>query len=210
MGLVLYGKEVVELTKRADANNTSKYVDYYGTSFGSSSWQWGRWILFVLFIAAILIIIMYTALINKRRRRIGRAPIRGTAWLTPPSYGQSQQQHTGNVQQRTDDYVPEYTETANEHDLGYYDQRGEFHPNDKVAQVSPVQECSSESINSLERPPAAVVHQPNSSDLEYDLTRPNNRQVPVASGMEGQTQESLEVSGTEEITPPGRAKLNAK
>lgn len=64
MGLILYGKEIVELTKRADANETSKYVDngYYGSTFGSSSWQWGRWILFVLFIAAILIIIMYTAL----------------------------------------------------------------------------------------------------------------------------------------------------
>ncbi|QID83336.1 resistance to congo red [Saccharomyces pastorianus] len=152
---------------------------------------------------------MYTALLNKRRRRIGRAPIRGTAWLTPPSYRQSQQQQTGTRQQPADDYVPEYTETANEHDLGYYDERGEFHPNDKVAPAPPVQELSSESVNSLERPPAAVVHQTNSSDMEDDLTRPNNRQVPVASDMGGQTQESLGVSGTQEITPPGRAKLNA-
>lgn len=116
MGLISYENEAINEVKKADNHHVSKFVtSYYGPS--SSSWQSGRWILFVLFVAAIILIILFTFVANRRRRRMGRAPIRGTAWLTPPSYRQSQQQYTGTVQQWTDDYVPEYTETANEHDL---------------------------------------------------------------------------------------------
>lgn len=212
MGLILYENETINKVKKADGHHVSKFVtSYYGSS--SSSWQSGRWILFVLFVAAIVLILLSTFLANRRRQRMGRAPIRGTAWLTPPSYRQSQQQYTGTVQQRTDDYVPEYTETANEHDLGYYDERGEFHPNDKAAYVAPpplVQECSSESVNSLERPPAAVVHQTTSSDMDYDLTRPNNERVPVAGDRAEQQERFPGASGTQEINPPERAKVNSR
>ncbi|CAI4037248.1 hypothetical protein SMKI_02G1160 [Saccharomyces mikatae IFO 1815] len=212
MGLISYENETANEDIRIYGNHVSKFVGSY-YSYSGSSWESGRWILFVLFIAAIVFILFFTFLANRRRRRMGRAPIRGTAWLTPPSYRQSQQQYTGTVQQRTDDYVPEYTERANEHDLGYYDERGEFHPNDKAACVAPpplVQECSSESANSLQRPPAAVVHRTASSEMEYDLTRPNNGRAPVV----GDTVEQLESfpggNVTQELTPPGRAKVNTK
>ncbi|AJP83541.1 Rcr1p [Saccharomyces cerevisiae YJM1419] len=212
MGLISYENEAINEVKKADNHHVSKFVtSYYGPS--SSSWQSGRWILFVLFVAAIILIILFTFVANRRRRRMGRAPIRGTAWLTPPSYRQSQQQYTGTVQQRTDDYVPEYTETANEHDLGYYDQRGEFHPNDEAAYVAPpplVQECSSESVNSLERPPAAVVHQANSLDTDYGLTRPSNGRVPAVSDTVEQLERLPGGTTTQEINPPERAKVNAR
>ncbi|CAI4055095.1 hypothetical protein SKDZ_02G1120 [Saccharomyces kudriavzevii ZP591] len=213
MGLISYRDETVNLAKRANGNNTGKFVNSYYSYGSSSSWQSQRWILFVIVVAVVLLIVLYTFLVNRRRQRTGRAPIRGTAWLTPPSYGQSQQQYTGNVQQHTNDYVPEYTERANEHDLGYYDERGEFHPNDKAACLSSpplVQECSSEFDSSLERPPAAVVHQTSPSDMVNDVTRPNIGQVPVAGDAAEQLEGFSEVNGTQQITPPERAKTNSK
>lgn len=69
--------------------------------------------------------------INKRRGQEGREPIRGTAWITPPSYIQSQ--HQTNQQQP---YVPPYSEQANDNDAGYYDNQGVFHPNLKAQEAS--------------------------------------------------------------------------
>lgn len=106
-------------------------LDCWGYYCSSSSWVWGRWILFVLFIVAILCVVLAAIRINKRRGQEGREPIRGTAWITPPSYVQSQ--HQSNTQQP---FVPPYSEQANDNDAGYYDNQGVFHPNLKAQEAA--------------------------------------------------------------------------
>lgn len=139
-----------------------------------SGWVWGRWILFVIFLICIIAVGLGTARINRRRRTLGQAPIRGTAWMTPPSYRQSQRQYNGPQRGVVEDYVPQYTETANEQDLGYYDAQGEFHLNSKTEMQPPpplVRETASESSESLERPRAVVTRDSHSSDLDMDFRR---------------------------------------
>ncbi|CCH45445.1 hypothetical protein BN7_5027 [Wickerhamomyces ciferrii] len=103
----------------------------WGCANASSSWNWGRWILFVLFILAILSVILAAIRINKRRNIEGREPIRGTAWITPPSY-----LHATNNQQTQQPFVPPYTAQANDNDAGYYDNQGTFHPNFKAQEAA--------------------------------------------------------------------------
>lgn len=141
-------------------------------TWGSSAWNWGRWILFVIFIAFILILVFCTARVNRRRRVMGQAPIRGTSWLTPPSYRQSERQYVGNTQQYVEDYVPEYTENTNENDLGYYDERGEFHSNGKTEYIPPPKLASDNASDSLERPNPVMVREPMGSDMDLDFNRP--------------------------------------
>lgn len=92
----------------------------------SSSWAWGRWILFVLLIVGLLALVLSAFRINRRRGLQGVQPIRGTAWITPPSY-----QHAA----RQDPYVPAYTQEANDNDMGYYDNQGVFHVNNKAKEA---------------------------------------------------------------------------
>lgn len=93
----------------------------------SGAWSWGRWILFVLFIIGLILVILCAIRINKRRGQEGRQPIMGTAWITPPSYMQSQTQNPP--------YVPEYSERTNDNDMGYYDAQGQFHANPKLKEA---------------------------------------------------------------------------
>ena len=150
-------------------------------SFDDSSWQWGRWIFFILFVLAFFAVFIFTFRTNKRRINRGEAPIRGTSWITPPSYRQSEQEYYGTTQRVVEDYVPEYTEEANINDLGYYDERGEFHPNGKAEYLPPPpleQDFTSppttsptytnQNTFSLERPGRVVVH-----ENEVDYTRPS-------------------------------------
>lgn len=65
------------------------------------------------------------------RRKRGQEPLRYVSWLTPPSYRQSEAQRRRNAVPVAD-YVPPYTEEANENDLGYYDAEGVFHVNSKA------------------------------------------------------------------------------
>lgn len=95
----------------------------------SSTWTWARWILFVLFLVGLALIIFSACRINKKRVSEGRGPIRGTAWMTPPSYYQSQQ----NTQNPP--FVPQYTATTNDNDMGYYDAHGNFVPNPKLREA---------------------------------------------------------------------------
>jgi len=116
------------------------YIGCWGYYCNSSSWIWGRWILFVLFIIALLCVVFAAIRINKRRGQQGREPIRGTAWITPPSYIQSQNQNNGiQQQQQQQPYVPPYSEEANDNDAGYYDSQGVFHPNLKAQEVAAMQ-----------------------------------------------------------------------
>ena len=111
------------LEKRADDD----YCWGYNCS-NNSSWEWARWLLFILFIALIISLFFGTRRVNKFRGRKGQAPIRGTAWITPPSYFQSQQQYNQPVT-GTAAFVPPYTADVNPNDAGYYDREGVFHPN---------------------------------------------------------------------------------
>ncbi|EGW32894.1 uncharacterized protein SPAPADRAFT_60238 [Spathaspora passalidarum NRRL Y-27907] len=92
-----------------------------------------RWAFFAIFIVIIAIVLLGTMRINKRRARQGAQPIYGTSWMTPPSYRQSQNQYQQPDHLRDPDlpgaYVPAYTATANEYDMGYYDNTGQYHPN---------------------------------------------------------------------------------
>ena len=70
---------------------------------------------------------------GQEKARQGLQPVYGTRWMTPPSYGQSQHQYDQPDHRRDPDlpsaYVPTYTATANEYDMGYYDANGVFHAN---------------------------------------------------------------------------------
>lgn len=181
--MIIDNKILLFIRDNSDNNNGTTIID---DPWGSNSWRWGRWILFVIFVAFILILVISTARVNRRRYVRGEAPIRGTSWLTPPSYRQSERQYVGNTQRAVVDYVPEYTEEANENDLGYYDERGEFHTNAKTAYIPPPTLDSTtgplphtQSDDPLyERPSPAVLRNPStvsSPDLGFDFSRPNYR-----------------------------------
>lgn len=95
-----------------------------------------RWAFFAIFVVLVLIVILGTIRVNKRRGMRGAPPIYGTRWITPPSYYQSEQQYNrhnhGDVDYLTN-YVPAYTAEATENDMGYYDKDGNFklHPSAK-------------------------------------------------------------------------------
>ncbi|KAI5950474.1 hypothetical protein KGF57_004289 [Candida theae] len=101
--------------------------DYWSGSDGA------RWAFFAIFAVLIIIVVLGTIRVNKKRAQHGEQPIYGTRWLTPPSYRQSQTQYHQPDHIRDPDlpsaYVPTYTATANEFDMGYYDSNGTFHPN---------------------------------------------------------------------------------
>ncbi|KAK5781799.1 hypothetical protein RI543_000699 [Arxiozyma heterogenica] len=176
--------QFLALYKRDDSDtNTNSDGDTMAMNdvFGDSSWQWGRWILFILFIIGFFAVFFLTFTANRRRINRGEAPIRGTSWITPPSYRQSEQQYHGTTQRVVEDYVPEYTEEANINDLGYYDERGQFHPNTKAEYLPPPplepNLTSSPTVSSawinkntinIETPSRAVVH-----ENEVDYTRPS-------------------------------------
>lgn len=153
---------------------TMGFISDNDDPFNSSSWQWGRWILFVLFLVGFLAFLIFTITTNRRRRAMGQSPIRGTAWMTPPSYRQSEQQYIGNSQRVVDDYVPEYSAQTNNNDLGYYDQRGEFHRNSK-SEYMPPPDLNADLNNdpNLSRPlPAQMRDDTNNSHIEREMVRP--------------------------------------
>lgn len=142
----------------------------------NDSWNWARWTLFAVFVLAVIVFIVSIFGLNRRRRLAGRAPIRGTSWITPPSYRQSQREQD---KRKERDYVPQYTAMANENDLGYYDENGQFHLNGKNELSPPPFESSEEpdsnKLNSsvpLERPEEAVTRDRyNSLDMEAEFDR---------------------------------------
>ncbi|GMF03104.1 unnamed protein product [[Candida] boidinii] len=85
----------------------------------------GRWAFFVFVIALIVILFAMVCYTNIRRMRRGAAPIRGTTWITPPSYYQSQNQY----QSSPANQLPAYTANPNPNqDAGFYDKDGIFVP----------------------------------------------------------------------------------
>lgn len=195
------------------------FIDSNDDVFNSTSWRWGRWILFVLFVAGVLLLIICTARVNRRRRALGEAPIRGTAWMTPPSYRQSEQQYHGTTQAHVEDFVPEYTENVADNDLGYYDERGEFHPNGKVEYIPPPVlaednypeqyqgQHDEEGVDFMARPSPAVTRRPTEL-LPFNLPTPNpntsanhfsNLQSPSAQS--GATTETMDTIDTRSTNP---------
>lgn len=80
---------------------------------------------------------------NVKRLKTGRQPVYGTSWLTPPSYWQSQHDYTTNRGEEPDEYVPTYSEVPNENvDLGFYDDRGEFHLSSQNREYTPPKSLS--------------------------------------------------------------------
>lgn len=131
-----------------------------------------RWAFFAIFIVLILIIVMGTLKVNKRRTQHGVQPIYGTRWMTPPSYLQSQNQYnqlSGRDPEMPSSYVPAYSATANEYDMGYYDRNGEFHPNPNAKSSGPL------SNSSPQYPEQAHHRQSGTSDgSPINPTVPNN------------------------------------
>lgn len=103
----------------------------------SSQWEWARWVIFVVFMVILLAFIITTVRINHLRRKRGQQPLRYVSWLTPPTYRQSEGRRSRNAVPAAD-YVPAYTEEANENDLGYYDAQGIFHVNSKAQPPPPI------------------------------------------------------------------------
>ncbi|CAI1908412.1 hypothetical protein SEUBUCD650_0D02360 [Saccharomyces eubayanus] len=195
--------------KRANDNNGDGGVIIEDDPFSSSSWKWGRWIFFIFFVIAILILLFSAAKVNRRRRIMGQAPIRGTAWLTPPTYRQSERNYNG-TQRCVEDYVPEYTETTNENDLGFYDERGEFHPNGKTEYLPPPPlsgDRADSTDKDLQRPKAAVVRVSSESEFDLNLMRPTmNNFDSNGNSRVGQNSPIITSSSFDVDSTPGRPK----
>ncbi|CEP63943.1 resistance to Congo red protein LALA0_S09e05974g [Lachancea lanzarotensis] len=139
----------------ARSSNDDSYC--YGFSCGNE-WVWARWVLVVFFVFALAALGLTAIRINGRRMKLGQRPIIGTAWFTPPSYRQSERQYRGSTQ----DYVPPYTETANENDMGYYDNEGNFHLSSKVENATPPPPMDTVDVADYPtEPPSAVTRDDN-------------------------------------------------
>ncbi|QEU61484.1 hypothetical protein KDRO_E03620 [Kluyveromyces lactis] len=152
------------------ATTTSADIDNncWGLSC-SSHWEWARWVIFVIFMFILLAFVITTIRINYIRRRNGQQPLRYVSWLTPPTYRQSEA-----ARNRSDvplaDYVPPYTEEANENDLGYYDRDGIFHVNSKADPPPPIDAYVLEHRNDRDT---------DMIDLEMQRTTTTAQQLPA-------------------------------
>ncbi|KAK6884664.1 Protein RCR1 [Candida tropicalis] len=144
-----------------------------------------RWAFFAIFVVLIIIVLLGTIRVNKKRARQGLQPMHGTSWMMPPSYRQSQNQYHQPDHVRDPDlpsaYVPTYTATANDMDLGYYDADGQFHanPNAKSAIPKPPQvyQTIAEQVND-ERAPINdnlpnVLHESDNDSIGDMFRRPS-------------------------------------
>ncbi|TVY93844.1 Protein RCR2 [Lachnellula willkommii] len=69
-----------------------------GNCYSYSSWNsWGRWVaLVVIVVAFILIALTFSCFNNRRRRRMGAAPMYGTGWIpAQPKYNHQQNAYYG-------------------------------------------------------------------------------------------------------------------
>lgn len=182
--------------------------DNMDDSWGGSSWEWGRWILFAIFIVAIALLGLSMIRVNRRRSIAGRAPIRGTAWFTPPSYRQSQREYNRSGD-AVHDYVPQYTATANEHDLGYYDEGGKFHLNSKAeSPPHPTAYTGENDTGSLVRPDNAVTREPqNSREADFDFDRDFRRGRPNTETLYTSPTSNSSSVELQRISTPERAKI---
>lgn len=173
--------------------------------FETSGWSnsGARWAFFAVFILLIIIVVFGTIRVNKKRTQAGVQPIYGTRWMTPPLYRQSQthyNQPQGANAVLGGSYVPTYTATANEYDMGYYDNNGEFHPNPNsksahipgvppahhrnpsdVSHAAPAQRIPSMSDASVQRPAGPPPASEDIDDEDDDLYRRPHGAPPPSS-----------------------------
>lgn len=121
-------------------------TDFDNTGYMYNPWRWQKWSLFAIFIVLLVLIVVATLRANYNRIRHGRLPIRGTGWFTPPSYQQSEREYNHddgihvnrhNNRRQREENIPKYTEEVGEHDLGFYDPDGKFHPNVQGQMINP-------------------------------------------------------------------------
>lgn len=127
-----------------DTNTTNSNDDSYYSTY--NPWKWQKWSLFAIFVVLLFLLVVATLRANYNRIRQGRQPIRGTSWLTPPSYQQSEREYNHddgvhvdrhNNRRQREENIPTYTEELGEEDLGFYDADGVFHENVKGKLISP-------------------------------------------------------------------------
>lgn len=128
-----------------------------------------RWAFFAIFLVLIIIVVLGTLRANKKRSQRGAQPIYGTRWMTPPSYRQSQTQYNQpNDPEMPLNYVPMYSERANEYDMGYYDAEGVFHSNPN-AKKAPIPEVHQRTTSMSQGVPLTEI--PSIDNDEDDLYR---------------------------------------
>lgn len=177
-----------------------------------------RWAFFAIFIALIILVVVGTLRVNKKRSRQGVQPIYGTRWLTPPSYGQSQTVYnTRNEPDITTNYVPTYTERAAETDMGYYDNQGTFHANPNAK--APIPEAHVRSTSASEGVPLATFSSIDGDDFyrrpvrgpardtnfEPDSSTTGDSEARVASNVPATarfTSLHENVTSTSDVAPP--------
>ena len=179
----MYVKRATNTNSTNSTNSSNNDNSYFSTY---NPWKWQKWSLFAIFVVLMALLIAATVRTNYNRIKHGEQPIRGTAWLTPPSYQQSERQynhddgvHVGrhNNRRQREENIPTYTEEVGEEDLGFYDANGVFHENVKGKMMSPPDittgastvplheemsdpnETDSESVFGLERPEHAASRQ---------------------------------------------------
>lgn len=133
----------------------------YGDGWSDSGGA--RWAFFGVFIVLVIIVVIGTLRVNKRRSRQGIQPIYGTRWLTPPSYRQSERVYNNrNDLDVPTNYVPTYSEQAGDTDMGYYDNEGNFHPNPNAK--SPIPEVHVRSTSLSEGVPLTTIPNINNNN----------------------------------------------
>ncbi|CAK9439554.1 uncharacterized protein LODBEIA_P36540 [Lodderomyces beijingensis] len=155
-----------------------------------------RWAFFAILIAIVIIIVLGTIYVNRKRAMRGVKPVYGTQWMTPPNYRQSQTayQQPSNHPDLPSGYVPTYTKTANEndYDMGYYDAQGVFHRNPNAKSM-------------VQRPPSAKVRDSGGSTSDGgEVVRTSNE--GEAGGEAGDLEDISRPAGP----PPPRAGESAE
>lgn len=211
-------------TSSNSSNSSNDDNSYYSTY---NPWRWQKWSLFAIFIVLMVLLVAATLRTNYNRIRHGRQPIRGTAWLTPPSYQQSEREynhddgvHVGrhNNRRQREENIPAYTEEVGEEDLGFYDANGVFHENVKGKMMSPPDittgaitaplyeeegaghiETDGESVFGLERPEHTASRQRIRS--YYNNTHNTGNTVEASRGSSSNIEESHELENLSESNP---------
>ncbi|OBA19560.1 hypothetical protein METBIDRAFT_45884 [Metschnikowia bicuspidata var. bicuspidata NRRL YB-4993] len=182
--------------------------------FYASDWSGGaRWAFFAIFIAIIVICVIGTIRVNKKRSRQGIQPIYGTRWMTPPSYFQSQDQYNQPARGDADiptAYVPTYTEQANANDMGYYAPDGTFYPNPNSKGPIFPESAHHRTTSNADGQPLLQFDQNGvrvfSDEMTEDFTRPTG----PPSGMTGISRDDTAPSSVDIYERPGHPPPGAR
>lgn len=165
---------------KRDTNSSNSNDDSYYSTY--NPWKWQKWSLFAIFVVLLVLLVVATLRANYNRIREGRQPIRGTSWLTPPSYQQSEREYNHddgvhvdrhNNRRQREENIPTYTEEVGEEDLGFYDANGVFHENIKGKLVSPP-DIETGTPSAPVNPPGENNHVETDDDSLFGIERPEH------------------------------------